>query len=728
MRRTTVLYAPAAAVVGAAWLSLEDAGRLRNEVLAASLLALGPALARGALSRGLSLALATVLAAGVAFDSPREAAGAWDGVLAFWDVNVPFSALEQPRMAGVVVLAVYAFALGLALAVDARRPLTAALVAVAGAGWPATLAGAGAARGGPLLAVVLLLLASGARRSPAWRGAILAGVVLVGVGLAGATSSALAKDELLRWKRWDPYDRPDEPVSVAYVWNANYGGIRFPDKATDVLTVEGVRRSLYWRATTLDTFDGLRWREELRFLSSSATGDARLDPLFPRRGRDPRRWLRARVTVRALRDRRLSAPSMPVRYESPQLPFLLLFQGGVASAGEPLRRGARYTVASYVPRPTPAQLTRVQAPAAGSPAGRYLELTPGITAPPWGTPGRRRAVLEQLAQPGPAGPMLPYRPLVDLAERIAGGRTSPYGAAVSVETWLRSQGGFRYEEQPEATPDVPPLVGFLTRTKEGYCQQFAGSMALMLRTLGIPARVAAGFTSGSYEPLEGRPRWIVTDRDAHAWVEVWFEGWGWLPFDPTPGRGQLGGSYSTSSATADVRGIQDAVRGGDGPNRGFDIQIAPVADPGGGGRRIGRVAGLGVFSLLLLAGAAALTAIGLAKLARRRWRYRVRNPRATAAACRAELVDFLADQGIRVPPSATATELAADVQAAFGLDATRFASALAEARYGPPGGAAAGARRARAELATLRRRLSEQLTRTERIRGLASLRSLGLAG
>ena len=77
-------------------------------------------------------------------------------------------------------------------------------------------------------------------------------------------------------------------------------------------------------------------------------------------------------------------------------------------------------------------------------------------------------------------------------------------------------------------------------------------MALMLRYLGIPARVAAGFSSGIYD--EERKQWTVYDRDAHTWVEVWFNGYGWLPFDPTPGRGTLGGPYTTSSTQFDADG------------------------------------------------------------------------------------------------------------------------------------------------------------------------------
>jgi hypothetical protein len=268
----------------------------------------------------------------------------------------------------------------------------------------------------------------------------------------------------------------------------------------------------------------------------------------------------------------------------------------------------------------------------------------------------------------------------------------------------------------------------VTRGKEGYCQHFAGAMALMLRMLGIPARVAAGFTSGSYDDDNG-PRWTVTDHDAHAWVEVWFDGWGWLPFDPTPGRGQLGGSYSTSSLSADIPAIEDAVNGDGNPNIGpaFDIDGGPAVDGAPGGP-FGRSEGVGLVTLLLLGSAAAVALIGAAKLLRRRLRYVGADARSAAGACRTELTDFLADQGVAVPPSATPAELAAVVRRQLGVDASRFAAALATARFAPDREAASASRRARKELAALIRLLRARLTRTERARGLVSLRSLGLTG
>ena len=91
--------------------------------------------------------------------------------------------------------------------------------------------------------------------------------------------------------------------------------------------------------------------------------------------------------------------------------------------------------------------------------------------------------------------------------------------------------GFSYDENPPSR--AVPLESFLFQDKRGYCQQFAGAMALLLRMGGIPARVAAGFTSGSYDTKSHQ--WVVSDIDAHAWVEAYVPGYGWVRFDPTPG-------------------------------------------------------------------------------------------------------------------------------------------------------------------------------------------------
>ena len=103
-----------------------------------------------------------------------------------------------------------------------------------------------------------------------------------------------------------------------------------------------------------------------------------------------------------------------------------------------------------------------------------------------------------------------------------------YDAVKAVEDHLQS--GFTYSERPPSREY--PLEAFLFEDKIGYCQQFSGAMALMLRMSGIPARVVSGFSPGSLNRDTGEFR--VRDLDAHSWVEVYFADIGWVTFDPTP--------------------------------------------------------------------------------------------------------------------------------------------------------------------------------------------------
>jgi hypothetical protein len=119
---------------------------------------------------------------------------------------------------------------------------------------------------------------------------------------------------------------------------------------------------------------------------------------------------------------------------------------------------------------------------------------------------------------------------------------------VAVERWLAH--GYSYSESPPRRRY--PLESFLFADKSGYCQQFAGAMAVLLRMGGVPARVAVGFTSGSYD--HSTHRWLVSDVDAHAWVEAWFPRYGWVRFDPTPASDPaLGGRAPISSSAITPR-------------------------------------------------------------------------------------------------------------------------------------------------------------------------------
>ena len=116
-----------------------------------------------------------------------------------------------------------------------------------------------------------------------------------------------------------------------------------------------------------------------------------------------------------------------------------------------------------------------------------------------------------------------------LSQRLRSGANSPVDYVNAVEAYLGGD-DFTYTEAPPAKART--LEGFLFDAKTGYCQQYSGAMALLLRMQGIPARVATGFTSGSYDRRS--KEYVVRDLDAHSWVEAWFPTYGWVTFDPTP--------------------------------------------------------------------------------------------------------------------------------------------------------------------------------------------------
>jgi hypothetical protein len=264
-------------------------------------------------------------------------------------------------------------------------------------------------------------------------------------------------------------------------------------------------------------------------------------------------------------------------------------------------------------------------------------------------------------------------------------------------------------------------------------------MALMLRYLGIPSRVAVGFASGRYQHGE----WNVSDRDAHMWVEVWFRGWGWIPFDPTPSRGGLAGSYSASSPSFDITAATAVLAGKEGFSKfgntlantlGFGTKPRTSPDvPELGTAQAGAAAKAqhhrdwGILRLLLFGAVAAVVLLALAKTLIRRSRFLTRDPRRLAGACRKELRDFLLDQGVDVPASATLRELARLVESEFHVEAGGFGLHATAARFAPRLGAREAARAMRRDLRGVRRGIRRQLTRSERVRGLLSLRSLGLA-
>jgi transglutaminase-like putative cysteine protease len=140
-----------------------------------------------------------------------------------------------------------------------------------------------------------------------------------------------------------------------------------------------------------------------------------------------------------------------------------------------------------------------------------------------------------------------------VTEEVTRGATSGFDRAVALTEWFTGPTSpFSYDLSTAPGNGDDALVEFLLEGRRGYCEQFASAMAVMLRTVGVPTRVAVGFTGGDDDAGNAR---VVSTADAHAWVEAWFPGIGWTAFDPTPltdGRGLVPPYVAESLAAAEA--------------------------------------------------------------------------------------------------------------------------------------------------------------------------------
>jgi transglutaminase-like putative cysteine protease len=170
----------------------------------------------------------------------------------------------------------------------------------------------------------------------------------------------------------------------------------------------------------------------------------------------------------------------------------------------------------------------------------------------------------------PAGP---HGELARLAARITRGAATPYLKAEKILDFFTS-GRFRYSLNVRLRNTPDGLLKFLTKTRSGFCQQFAIAMAALARLAGIPARVAIGYTAGTRGP---GGVWRVTTQDAHAWPELYFQGVGWIRFEPTPG-GPAGQATATQPSYAGI------VAGRGAPGLGLESGTTPSTGPLSGRR------------------------------------------------------------------------------------------------------------------------------------------------
>ncbi|MEV5574846.1 DUF3488 and transglutaminase-like domain-containing protein [Spirillospora sp. NPDC052269] len=300
----------------------------------------------------------------------------------------------------------------------------------------------------------------------------------------------------------------------------------------------------YLRLYALDRFDGDRWTYNVASRAQDKLTDAPL-PAPPGLTDAPSRAVTTRVKVnKDLRDLQfLPMPYAPThvrikgdwRVHAPSLMVYSLHEG---IGGKP------FTVTSRRVLPSPGDLEA---------GGTYTsDMLAEFTYLPKSVPDKVR----QLA-----------------VQRTRGAR-SPYESAVKLQSWFTQTGGFRYDLSVGTPEHGSDLIDFLTVDRRGYCEQFAAAMAVMARELGIPARVAVGYTAGK-ELSPGR--WEVRGRDAHAWPELYFNGAGWLRFEPTPSgaAGQGTASEPSYSLAADGTGNGGGDSSAPGP------QPSSSAGPGG---------------------------------------------------------------------------------------------------------------------------------------------------
>lgn len=403
---------------------------------------------------------------------------------------------------------------------------------------------------GLLLFVLIAAFVWGERLQRAQLGAAIAIVVIAGLLGTVAAPSLDTRRPLINYQAFANALTPSGVETFA--WAQHYGPDRWPSSGKHVLRVSAAYGAL-WKTENLDFFDGTGWAEPSGSIAPTADAPPATPP--PTAAATARWTQTLHITIADMYTANVVAAGMA--QEPQDVP------GGVTAgpspgtwiAGHVLGPGDAYSVRVYDPQPTPAELAVAgqRYPAVLAYYRTMFVPTPGtvnvpasVVFPAFGTDTRTVQAAYAASTVGDS----PYGAAYRLARRLAAGAATPYAFIERVYDYLRH--GYRYDT--DAPRSRYPLETFLFRARYGYCQQFAGAMALLLRMGGVPARVAVGFATGS---RDASGAWQVSDADAHAWVEAWFPGYGWVSFDPTP---PAPGQPSSTSDSGPLRGALPASR------------------------------------------------------------------------------------------------------------------------------------------------------------------------
>lgn len=309
--------------------------------------------------------------------------------------------------------------------------------------------------------------------------------------------------------------------------------------SAEVFTVRSAAPE-YWRLTALDKFDGIAWTSSGSYTRARENLDTKLPTTVPTR------ILEQTFTIDAL-----AALWLPAAYE----PAAIVDDGDTGARyeaesgtltvkeGKETSDGLTYTIQSRIPQRDKASVQ------AGTTATLSREFVLRYTEVPSNVASALRTFLGQRST---------RTALPNLSSK------TPYEQAVMVQNYFR---GFDYDLKVAAGHSVTDIQSFL-RERRGYCEQFAGTFAAIMRQLGVPARVAVGFTPGE---LQADGLYHVRGEHAHAWPEIYLDGAGWVRFEPTPSRGGPGDEAYTGVAP------EQAVSGN--PEESAPVTTAPAADP-----------------------------------------------------------------------------------------------------------------------------------------------------
>jgi len=282
-----------------------------------------------------------------------------------------------------------------------------------------------------------------------------------------------------------------------------HGELTLPDPISLLRVNASVEDPGYLRVVSLDRYDGTRgWSLSNLDGETSIADDNRLAPLPDG---EPARQMTATITSVGHSDRFLPLLTSPLSVT-------------VAGNGDRNWRFDRATGTVFGRNVSTAGLTYEVTARQPQPSTELLESSPAL-------PGNNPVQARYTDLP-PLNPTV-----IDLVRQLTADATTPYDRVRAIHGFLTDRAnGFVYSLSTAPGTSGDDLVDFL-RLRRGYCEQYAGAMAVMVRAAGVPARVALGYTPGSAGRDGTR---LITSDDAHAWVEVYFADLGWVPFDPTP--------------------------------------------------------------------------------------------------------------------------------------------------------------------------------------------------